>query len=92
MKKISIALLMFSGLFLAGCQHTTNIDVVNDTGKAVMGLDYRDFDQAASQMIQSMLQSGALAKQGGGRYVVTTSRIVNDTMQRIDTDQLDGQS
>jgi len=54
----------------------------------VMALDYRDFDQAASKMIQSMLGSGALKKEGGGRYVVATGRITNDTMQRIDTDQL----
>ena len=53
-----------------------------------MALDYRDFDQAASKMVQSMLGSGALKKEGGGRYVVATGRIINDTMQRIDTDQL----
>jgi len=77
------------GILITGCaQETVNIDVVHDDGKAVMALDYRDFDQAASAMVQSMLASGALKKSGGGRYVVTTGRIVNDTMQRIDTDQL----
>ena len=64
------------------------IDTMNDEGKAVMALDYRDFDMAASKMVQSMLGSGALKKPGGGRYVVATGRIVNDTTQRIDTDQL----
>jgi len=39
-------------------------------------------------MIQSMISSGALKKPGGGRYVMTTGRVTNDTMQRIDTDQL----
>jgi len=77
------------GLFLAGCAaETVNIDVVNDEGKAVMELDYRDFAQAASEMIQSMISSGVLKKPGGGRYVMTTGRVTNDTMQRIDTDQL----
>ena len=77
------------GLFLAGCAaETVNIDIVNDEGKAVMELDYRDFAQAASEMIQSMISSGALKKPGGGRYVMTTARVTNDTMQRIDTDQL----
>jgi len=76
-------------LLLAGCaQETENIDIVNDEGKAVMELDYRDFAQAASEMIQSMISSGALKKPGGGRYVMTTGRVTNDTMQRIDTDQL----
>jgi hypothetical protein len=72
-----------------GCgEETTNIDVMNDEGGAVMALDYRDFDQAASKMIQSLVASGALKKPGGGRYVVAKGRIMNDTMQRIDTDQL----
>ncbi len=82
-------IITLAGLLLAGCAtETVNIDVVNDEGKAVMALDYRDFAQAASEMIQSMISSGALKKPGGGRYVMTTARITNDTMQRIDTDQL----
>ena len=86
--KISI-IVMLTGLLAAGCSTpTTNIDTINDQEGAVMALDYRDFDQAASKMVQSMLGSGALKKEGGGRYVVATGRIINDTMQRIDTDQL----
>ena len=87
--KVSV-IIALAGLLIAGCggPETVNIDVVNDEGKAVMELDYRDFNQAASEMIQSMISSGALKKPGGGRYVVTTGRITNDTMQRIDTDQL----
>ena len=74
---------------LVGCQPATkNIDITNDEGKAVMGLDYRDFDQAAAAMITSLVRSGTLQKKDGGRYVMATGRIVNDTMQRIDTDQL----
>ena len=80
------ALVLF---FLGGCaQKTENIDMANDNGQAVMGLDYRDFQQAASESVESMLQSGAVNKRDGGRYVLAVSRIVNDTMQRIDTDQL----
>jgi uncharacterized protein (TIGR02722 family) len=88
--KAKVLCLIASVCFLAaGCeQRTTMIDTMNDEGKAVMALDYRDFDMAASKMVQSMLSSGALKKQGGGRYVVATGRIVNDTTQRIDTDQL----
>jgi uncharacterized protein (TIGR02722 family) len=76
-------------ILAAGCsQETTMIDTMNDEGKAVMALDYRDFDMAASKMVQSMLGSGALKKTDGSRYVVATGRIINDTTQRIDTDQL----
>lgn len=73
----------------SGCAVTTrNIDMANDQAGAVMGLDYRDFEKAASEAVRSMLRSGAVNKQGGGRYVLAVSRIINDTMQRIDTDQL----
>lgn len=83
--------LIITGMVLlaAGCEPaTTNIDTINDAGKPVMALDYRDFDRAASEMIQSMLSSGAMKKADGSRYVVATGQIINDTMQRIDTDQL----
>ena len=79
----------FFAILIAGCaQETAYIDIMHDEGKPVMALDYRDFDQAASEMVQSMLGSGALKKKEGGRYVMATGRIINDTMQRIDTDQL----
>ncbi len=89
MKTKTFGIITLIGIFLAGCAtETVNIDVVHDEGKPVMALDYRDFAQAASEMIQSMISSGALKKPGGGRYVMTTARVTNDTMQRIDTDQL----
>lgn len=76
-------------LVLSGCQTTTsNIDMNNDQRGAVMGLDYRDFNTAASKMVDDLLASGALNKPGGGRYVLAISRVINDTMQKIDTDQL----
>jgi len=90
MKSRMLHIVVLLSILAGGCggPKTTNIDIVNDDGKSVLALDYRDFDKAASEMIQSMVSSGALKKQGGGRYVVATGRIVNDTMQRIDTDQL----
>ncbi|TCD48271.1 penicillin-binding protein activator LpoB [Chlorobium sp. N1] len=76
-------------LTMSGCSSSVQqIDTHNDQGKAVMGLDYRDFQTAAGEAVASMLQSGALNKRDGGRYVLVISRIINDTMQRIDTDQL----
>jgi len=76
-------------ILLTGCAtETVNIDMNHDKGKAVMGLDYRDFQASAQEMVESMIASGALNKKGGGRYVLVVSRIINDTMQHIDTDQL----
>jgi uncharacterized protein (TIGR02722 family) len=89
MKAGMFQIIALIGILLAGCApQTSYIDTMHDAGKPVMALDYRDFDQAASEMVQSMLGSGALKKADGSRYVMATGRIVNDTMQRIDTDQL----
>jgi len=81
-----LSLVLFS---LVGCAtKTANIDMHNDQGQAVMGLDYRDFQKAAGEAVSSMLQSGTVNKRGGGRYILAISRVVNDTKQRIDTRQL----
>ena len=88
-KKLLAFVLLASTVTLVGCNTPTeNVDTINDQGKAVMQLDYRDFDRAASEMVQSMIASGTFKKEGGGRYVVAKGRITNDTMQRVDTDQL----
>ena len=91
MKKFQLAILMpaMAVMLITGCaDKTEKIDVHHDTGDQVMGLDYRDFNQAAAEAVQSMLKSGALDKKSGDRYVLAISRITNDTMQHIDTDQL----
>lgn len=77
-------------IFLAsGCgAKVVNVDISNDGGKAVLGLDYRDFSSTANQMIQSLIGSGRLQKSDGSRYVVSTGKVINDTTQRIDTRQL----
>ena len=67
---------------------TENIDINDDRADAVMALDHRDFARAADTMIKSMLNSNALKKPDGGRYVVAMSTIKNDTMQRIEVSQL----
>jgi penicillin-binding protein activator len=75
---------------VTGCaaQSTQMLDPRADRSGYGMGLDSRDFTNAAQDSVQKMLESGALDHRGGGRYVIVISRITNDTMQRIDTDQL----
>lgn len=80
-----IAVLIVGGCVSAGTQY---VDTADDRGEAVMALDYRDFQQAAGEMVEGMLGSGAVTDPDGGRRVLMVSRISNDTMQRIDTDQL----
>lgn len=77
-----------SAILLTGCASVEMVDTKNDRGTAVAGLDYRDFDKATNDAIASLLSSPSIQHPGGGRYVLIISRIKNDTMQRIDTDQL----
>ena len=86
--KIALSSLLVVGMMSGCADKTERIDMNNDKGDQVMGLDYRDFNEAASKAIQSMLMSGALDKKNGDRYVLVISRVSNDTMQHIDTDQL----
>jgi hypothetical protein len=90
MNKIKLAMLSAAIILSTGCSTvaTKNIDVHNDKEVAVRGLNYKDFQKAANDSVDSMLRSGAISKPGGGRYVLAISDIINDTMQRIDTDQL----
>jgi uncharacterized protein (TIGR02722 family) len=75
---------------LSACaaQPTQLINPRTDPAGITMGLDGSDFSGAAQTSVQKMLTSGAVNHPGGGRYVIAISRVTNDTMQRIDTDQL----
>jgi hypothetical protein len=81
--------LCISMLMLAGCATPTRyIDPAADDGPVTMTMDYRDFEKAATEAVDGMLASGAVSKPDGERYIMVVSRVTNDTMQRIDTDQL----
>lgn len=82
-------LLSVSLAIIAGCAAPTRyIDPAADDGPVAMTMDYRDFETAATDAVEDMLASGAVNNPRGDRYVMVVSRITNDTMQRIDTDQL----
>ena len=74
---------------VAGCATpTTRIDLRNDMGPQVAGLDYRDVQRAASELMQALFRSGRLDRGDGQMYVMTVGKVKNDTMQRFDTDIL----
>jgi uncharacterized protein (TIGR02722 family) len=76
-------------IFVSGCNSTAvKVNTNDDSAPTVIGLGYRDFDEAATELVTSMTSSGALQHPDGQRYVVAIGKIKNDTMQRIDTDQL----
>lgn len=88
-RKLSLVGVLTATLAVSGCNTVTqNVDTRNDRVEATMGLDYRDFEKAAAEMVSSMIGTGAVNHPNGGRYVLAISNVRNDTMQRIDTDQL----
>ncbi len=90
MKRIFFGLFLTAAVFVtSGCQTTVErVDSNNDRVEQTMGLDYRDFEEAAASMVQSMIETGAVNHPGGGRYILAISNIENHTMDRIDTDRL----
>lgn len=84
----------FAAFALAACQAgtgeapTTRIDQRTDRSPMGMGLDNRDFTEAAGEMVRDILESGRLERPGGGRYVLAISRFVNDTQLRINMNEL----
>ena len=86
---------VLGSLMLTGCASKTYY-VDQSTGlttrqETVAGLNYRDFSNAANEMVQSILDNPRLHHPNadqGAVYVLAVSNIINDTTQRIDTDQL----
>lgn len=91
MKKMTIAFVMAVTL-LNGCKTTTTyIDAKDSTTNVVAALSYADFSKAAGEMADEIVNNQLMTHpqaSAGGRYIVYVSGIENDTMQRIDTDQL----
>lgn len=80
-----------AGLLICGCE--TVPERVNgkgriDTGHTTAALDYRDFEEAANDAIDSLVASGNLNHPGGGRYVLMIGRIVPASTLSYDPDQL----
>ncbi len=89
MKTSKLAILPAVLLLAAGCATPTQrIDLSHDTSPEVNALDSRDFSIAAEKMIADMIESGAVDKPAGGRYVLAIGRVANRTEQDIDVDLL----
>ncbi|MBR1835651.1 MAG: penicillin-binding protein activator LpoB [Kiritimatiellae bacterium] len=84
-----ILLPALAAVLLAGCATTPErVDRHNDKGPEVMGLDYRDFNEAAAEALRSIREEGTVYKPEGGRYVVYVGRVINKTTQNWETTQL----
>ncbi len=92
MRTSGIVFLTGAVLLLASCS-TNQVAYVNPSVQpgvhpSTLALEYQDFKMAADSLIRDLLASPVLDRPGGGRYVVAISRIINDTTQDIDVDQL----
>ncbi len=87
--KIFIILTVLLTLALTGCnQKTMVLNQGAPEGPTTTGLSNSDFELAAREAVESMLLSGAVDPVNGNKNILVISNITNDTMQRIDTDQL----
>lgn len=91
MKKLAIAVAT-AVIGLAGCSSTTEyIDASDTATNVVAALSYADFSKAATEMADEIVASKLMTHpraDEGGRYIIYVNSIENDTMQRLDTDQL----
>jgi hypothetical protein len=88
-KLIPVCAIVAVSAVFAGCTTpTTRVDPMNDRGPQVAGMDYRDVQEAARVMLDSLFRSGRLDRPDGQAYVMTVGKVKNDTMQRFDTDIL----
>ena len=82
-----------AALLLSACAQgdmaTQRIDSRNDRSPIGMGLDNRDFEEAARTLVRGMLDSGRLQPRPDGQpRVMAISRVTNDTTLRINTNEL----
>ncbi len=98
MKHHPLALLtcLFASLAFAGCGSPPTAggaQYIDPNGqRAIVNegrINYQDFNMAGSDLVQSLLKSGAIQdKRPGKPTLVAISRITNDTDQQFDIDQL----
>lgn len=82
------AAVVLVGLISACAPETKLLTPGQSEQPVIVGLSNTDFEKAATEAIQSMLSSGAVDRTDGKKHIMVVSNILNDTMQRIDTDQL----
>ena len=86
----SLALSAIAGAFASGCGSpaTYKDSRGNDLVVSLDKVNVQDFNQAADKLVQSMATSGVLANAPRKPAVLGISRVVNDTSDQFDTDQL----
>jgi uncharacterized protein (TIGR02722 family) len=88
-RTVFTAIVAFCFLLMSACAPQTRL-IRSDAEETAIttGLDRTDFEHAASMVTQSLLSSNTVNRNDGNKNILVISNILNDTMQRIDTDQL----
>jgi hypothetical protein len=85
------AIVFPSALFLAGCATVENTRTVDSKGPEALNtssINSQDWANAADQLVQSLLSSGALDKAPTQPAILAVDRVINNTTLSIDTDLL----
>ncbi len=82
---------LFSIALLSGCATGGAGYIESGSTESIVSMnkiDTQDWQNAAAQMVDSLLSSGALENAPRHPAVLAISRIINDTQQMVDTDSL----
>ncbi|WP_117233849.1 penicillin-binding protein activator LpoB [Vibrio maerlii] len=89
MNKILATFALSTTIVLVGCSTpTAYIDATDRTSNISAGLSYADFYAASDALVSDLLIAPGFDRPDGSRNIIYVGAIENDTMQRIDTDQL----
>ncbi len=87
MKALLIGISLLSILFLSGCA-SSNASYINPQGTETIvslnQINIQDWNNAADQMVASLLNSGVLERAPRQPAVLAISRIINNTQQHVD--------
>ena len=91
MTRKSLLLCAVPLILASGCSTTPSVKRVEAGGAtsvSTMGVDVKDFKDAAGEMVKSLLTSPALDRVAGRKAVIQVGQIINDSGQMFDTDQI----
>ena len=85
-----VAIVFAPALFLAGCAtvETRTVDSKGPEALNTSSINSQDWANAADQLVQSLLSSGALDKAPSQPAILAVDRVINNTTLSIDTDLL----
>ena len=92
-KTILLCIALSAASFISGCTRSSHQATYIDSqgpGTLIVGnqVTITDFYMAADDMVDSMISSGVFNNTQKQRSILAISRIINDTREQFDTDQL----